>query len=269
MRFFRTAALLYLKGRFILMNILFLICFALGILCLLYYGIITVYAGLGTAFAWFWLCAGLGLLILSFIISYMIKHEIKLPNFWRYLLIIVFSAGLCLFFVVEGTVIYYSSREAKPDADYLIVLGAQVRGMTITKSLKKRLDTAVDYLEDSPKTIVIVSGGKGPGEDISEAEAMKQYLISEGIDQTRIIMENQSTNTEENIRFSKKLMEGYNPTVAIVTNGFHVFRSTSIAKKQGLSGVQGIAAPSDKILVINYYVREAVGVLKDFLFGNI
>jgi uncharacterized SAM-binding protein YcdF (DUF218 family) len=251
------------------MNILFGVCLLLGLLCLLYYGIITVYAGLGTAFAWFWICAGLGFLILSFIIRYMIKNEIKLPSFWRYILITVFSAGLCLFIIIEGTIIYYSSREAKPDADYLIVLGAQVRGMTITKSLKKRLDTAAGYLEDSPKTIVIVSGGQGPGEDVPEAEAMKRYLITKGIDETRIIMEDQSTNTEENIRFSRKLMKGDNPTAVVVTNGFHIFRSLSIAKKQGLSGAQGLAAPSDKILVINYYIREAAGVLKDFLFGNI
>lgn len=251
------------------MGIVYGICLILGLLCLLYYGIITVYAGLGTAFAWFWLCAGIGLLILGFIINYMIKNEIKLPNFWRYLLTIIFSAGICLFIIVEGTIIYYSSREAKPDADYMVVLGAQVRGTIITKSLKKRLDTAAAYLEDSPKTTVIVSGGKGTGEDISEAEAMKRYLIAKGIEETRIITEDQSTNTVENIRYSRKLMKGNNPTVAIVTNGFHIFRSVSIAKKQGLSEAQGLAAPSDKILIINYYVREAVGVLKDFLFGNI
>jgi vancomycin permeability regulator SanA len=64
-------------------------------------------------------------------------------------------------------------------------------------------------------------------------------------------------------------MEDENTSVAIVTNGFHIFRSVSIAKKQGLSQAQGLAAPSDQILTLNYYVREVVGVLKDFVFGNI
>jgi uncharacterized SAM-binding protein YcdF (DUF218 family) len=251
------------------MGILFALCLLSGILCLLYYGVITIYAGLSTAFAWFWLCAGAGLIILSIIINYLIKHEIKLPNMLRYLIITVVSVGLCIFLIIEGTIIYYSARKAEPGADYLIVLGAQVRGTVITKSLKKRLDTALDYLQDNPKTIVIVSGGKGIGEDISEAEAMKNYLTAKGIEASRIIEENQSTNTNENILYSRKLMKGENPSVTIVTNGFHVFRALSIARKQGLTEIQGLAAPSDRILVINYYVREVVGVLKDFVFGNI
>ncbi|HWT75682.1 MAG TPA: YdcF family protein [Mobilitalea sp.] len=252
-----------------MMSILFGICLIFGILCLFYYGIITVYAGAGTAFAWFWICAGIGLIILGFVIRYIIKHEIKIPDLIRYLIIVVISAGICIFVILEGILIFYSSKEADPHADYLIVLGAQVRGTTITKSLKKRLDTALDYLEDNPKTLVIVSGGKGAGEDISEAEAMQGYLLSKGITKDRIILEDKSTNTNENIRFSKLLMKDQNASVAVVTNGFHIFRSISIAKKQGLPQIQGLAAPSDRILTINYYVREAVGVLKDFVFGNI
>jgi uncharacterized SAM-binding protein YcdF (DUF218 family) len=199
----------------------------------------------------------------------MIKNGIKLPNFWRFLVVITVSISFCLFLILEGTIIYYSAKKADPGADYLIVLGAQVRGTTITKSLKKRLDTAIDYLEDNPETVVIVSGGQGTGEAVSEAEAMKKYLVLKGIKASSIITEDKSTNTNENIRFSRNLMKGDNSSVVIVTNGFHIFRSLSIARKQGLSGVQGLAAPSDRILVINYYIREAVGVLKDFLFGNI
>lgn len=224
---------------------------------------------MGTAFAWFWVCAGIGFLLLAIIIRYVTKHDIKLPDPLRYLIIIGVTIGVGVFLFLEGTIIFYSGRKADTDADYLIVLGAQVRGTTITKSLKKRLDTAADYLADNPETMVIVSGGQGTGEDISEAEAMYRYLKQKGITDDRILIEDQSTSTEENIRFSKKLMEDQNASVAIVTNGFHIFRSISIAKKQGLSQVQGLAAPSDQILTLNYYVREVAGVLKDFVFGNI
>ncbi|HHV09746.1 MAG TPA: YdcF family protein [Clostridiales bacterium] len=251
------------------MSLLFGICIVLGILCLLYYGLITIYAGIGTAFAGFWIFAGLGLLLLGCILKYMLNHNIKLPSILNYIVTAAVAIGLCIFILVEGTIIYYSNQDAEAGADYAIVLGAQVRGTTITKSLKKRLDTALEYLEDNPQTQVIVSGGQGPGEDITEAEAMRIYLEEGGIAPERIIKEESSTNTAENIRYSKLLMEGEAPDLVIVTNGFHVFRAISIARKQGLPQAQGLAAPSDQILTLNYYIREAAGVLKDFLVGNI
>lgn len=251
------------------MGLLFVGCFILGLLCLVYYGVIIVYAGASTAFAWFWLLAGVGLLMLGFIIRYRISHELKLPELLRYVIFTVFTAGFCLFLVLEGAIIYHSTRRADPGVDYLIVLGAQVRGTTVSKSLKRRLDTASDYLLENKETRVIVSGGQGSGEDISEAEAMYRYLVTKGIAADRILKEDQSTNTEENIRYSRKLMDSETATVAVVTNGFHVFRSTGIAKKQGLVQIQGLAAPSDPILTVNYYIREAVGVLKDFVIGNL
>jgi uncharacterized SAM-binding protein YcdF (DUF218 family) len=112
------------------------------------------------------------------------------------------------------------------------------------------------------------AGGRGPGEDITEAEAMKQYLTANGISENRILKEEQSTNTNENIIFSKELIQKENAAVAVVTNGFHVFRATGIAKKQGLLNIQGLSAPSDARLLINYYVREVLGVIKDKLAGN-
>ena len=93
-------------------------------------------------------------------------------------------------------------------------------------------------------------------------------MIENGIDEDRILMEDKSTNTNENILYSKKLISKDNAKVALVTNGFHVFRSVSIAKKQGLTNIQGLSAPSDKILTISYYVREVFGVVKYFVFGN-
>ena len=104
--------------------------------------------------------------------------------------------------------------------DCIIVLGAQVKGIKITDSLKRRLDRAVRYLREFPETKVIVSGGKGPGEDITEADAMGDYLISCGIDPGRIVRENRSASTRENLRYSGKYTDPEHDSVGIVTNGF-------------------------------------------------
>lgn len=139
----------------------------------------------------------------------------------------------------------------------------------MSKALKRRLDTALIYLNDNPDSKIIVSGGQGKGEEISEALAMKNYLVSMGINEMRIMMEDQSTNTEENIRFSQSFINGKNQKIVVVTNKFHVFRATLIAKKQGMINVEGLGAPTDDILVIHYHVREFFAIVKDKIVGNI
>lgn len=96
--------------------------------------------------------------------------------------------------------------EAPNDADYMILLGAKVKGTEPSYSLQYRIDKAAEYLKTHEQTIVIVSGGKGKGEDISEARAMKKGLMKQSIAEQRIIMEDRSTNTDENIEFSKSLI---------------------------------------------------------------
>ncbi len=92
------------------------------------------------------------------------------------------------------------------NADYLIILGARVKGSVPSLSLQYRIDKAAEYLSANKQTVAIVSGGKGPGEEISEAKAMQQGLIAQGIEEARIMMEDKSTTTHENIVFSKELI---------------------------------------------------------------
>lgn len=250
------------------MRIINYLVLAIGIFSLIYYGRIISYAGAGSSFSWFWLFVGIFCTGLFVVIGYMLKKNIHLPQPVRYILAFLVIAGVCIFIIIEGLIIYSANKDADPNMDYLIVLGAQIRGTRITNSLRKRLEAAEVYLKENPETLVIVSGGKGPGEDISEAEAMKGYLITNGINEKRILMEDQATNTVQNILYSKELIDKVNAKVAVVTNGFHVYRSVSIAKKQGMTNVQGLSAPSDPVLFISYYVREVLGVMKDFAFGN-
>ena len=165
-------------------------------------------------------------------------------------------------FIGCGTFFHTSMyTDGRGGLDYIIVLGAQVRKDGPSPVLKYRLDKAVEYLNENPDTVCIVSGGQGSNEPWTEAEGMAQYLQEKGIDTARILTEDQSQTTEQNITNSKMLMkEG--ASVGIVTNNFHVFRALQIAKKYGLSDVCGIAADSTPKYLPNNMLREFFGEMK-------
>lgn len=145
--------------------------------------------------------------------------------------------------------------------EYLIVLGAQVRGTYITNSLRRRLDTACRVWKQHPEIKIIVSGGKGRGEDISEAEAMSGYLLQSGIKENKILKEDCSSSTRENLMFSKKLITDESSSVGIVTNDFHIYRSLFLARECGFQQVCGIPASTNRVLFMNYMVREFFAIL--------
>ena len=97
---------------------------------------------------------------------------------------------------------------------------------------------------------------------------MKRYLVEKGIKSERIIVENASVNTVENIKNSSEYLDKENNKVGIVTNNFHVFRGVSIAKKTGFTHVQGIVATSNPFYLPNNMLRESFGIVKDLLVGN-
>lgn len=148
---------------------------------------------------------------------------------------------------------------------WIIVLGAQVRGRKITDSLKRRLDCALAYLTEHPDVHVIVSGGQGKGEEVTEAYAMAQYLENAGIDSGRIVQEDASVNTLENLKFSGKLIEDADAPVGIVSNNFHVYRGCRYAKHAGFKNPFPIAASCHPLLFPNYFVRECFAVWKLWL----
>ena len=252
------------------MNILKYLLGLLGLFSVIYCFVMLIYSGPSTSFLPFFI--GLGAVCIggSFILHLLLKHHVIIPRIIKMGISTLIWTGVILFIIVEAFILKAASEKPENGADYVIVLGAQVRGTRLTKSLRYRLDTAVEYLTENPNTKVIVSGGQGNGEDISEAEAMKRYLVSCGIDEALIIMEDQSTNTFENIQYSKNHMKdsGYGQKVIVVTNKFHLYRAVAIAKNQNLE-VQGLGAPCDKILAINYYVREFFAVVKYKLSGAI
>lgn len=187
----------------------------------------------------------------------------------------VFFAAYILytaFMLVMGTLIYTSAHdEPENGADALIVLGCGIHGERVSLTLSYRLDRAIEYLNENPNTLVVVSGGQGSGEDISEAEAMRRYLEAHGIAAERIIKEDKSTSTEENFIFSREILEGLFPNgakYAFVTTNFHVMRAELVAKKLGFE-VNGFGAKDVYYTAPNNYMREALAVAYYKLTGKI
>ncbi len=250
------------------MELLFWCALLLGIFCILYYTIIVLYSGKRVNFSWIWILGGIGCIIGAILIRYLIDNKFPIPIWLIDLAYTLIVITMIVFFSLEGMLLFSSHHKAGRGMDYLLVLGAQISENKVTKNLSKRLDTAIAYLNENPDTLVIVSGGRGTKELPSEAAAMKAYLLKQGIDQVRILTEEQSVNTTGNMKYSKELMRE-NATVAIVTNGFHIFRSTRLARKQGINQVFALVAPTDKVMCLHYYVREAAGILKDGVLGNL
>ena len=172
--------------------------------------------------------------------------------------------GLIYVGFLQFKISQYSRVEAPKNADYVIVLGARVKGTVPSLAFASRINAAAKYLKENKDTIVIASGGKGSGEDISEAECIKRELVKQGISETRVILENHSTDTYENINFSKKLIPPNANVGLVVTNNFHLYRAISIARDQGLD-VQGLPAKTPRKAVIKSYTREYLAITKYYL----
>ena len=152
--------------------------------------------------------------------------------------------------------------------EYIIVLGAHVQGTRLTLALLERTRRALQYLEENPETKAVLSGGQGEGEDISEAQAMCNYLVEHGIDRERLILEGRSTNTTENLKFSLEII-GLDHSVGVVTNNFHVFRGTAIGKKCGCKEIYPIPSRYRSWRLLIYIPREILAIIKDKIMGNL
>ncbi|MCL2364311.1 MAG: YdcF family protein [Defluviitaleaceae bacterium] len=194
----------------------------------------------------------------------------KLPK-WVHMTVIL----ACLIPIVFSTFLaVYGNRDVPYEAevDVVIVLGAGLRGEEPGTHLAARLDAAAEFLHRDPHAMVIVSGGYGINATISEAEAMARYLIALGIAPDRIRLENRSTSTYENLRFSLEIMENYfyNPhgtTAVVVTNQFHIYRATRQARRLGMTAVVPLGAPTPRSGVLSNYFREMLAVVNFWVFS--
>lgn len=242
---------------------------AVGILSVLYCISIMLFTGFGSLFFLMWAVIGVGFFFLAGCVHFHVWK--KLPKLLRRMFLAGAVFDLALFVCFEGLIISGFGREGKENLDYVIVLGAQVHKSGPSKVLKMRLDAAYEYAVENPDTLLVVSGGQGGNEPFSEAKGMYDYLVKRGLEENRIIMEDRSTNTYENLTLSKEILDslgGEKAEVGIVSNNFHIYRAVQLAKHNGYERVWGIAAPSDPYLQANNMLREFFGVLKDFLTGH-
>lgn len=181
------------------------------------------------------------------------------------------AAALIAFAAVETPIIAAAATDAPSGCEYIIVLGAGLHGTTPSLSLTDRLEAALEYLEENPETKAIVSGGQGPGENMTEAEAMGIWLEARGIAPERIIEEREATSTAENLEYSFGIIldRGDEPDAgtAIVTSEYHLYRAKLMAKDMGVE-VSGIAGHTSRLtLMINYFIREAFAAAYYWIFG--
>ncbi|MCZ2260849.1 YdcF family protein [Sporosarcina sp. G11-34] len=151
--------------------------------------------------------------------------------------------------------------------DYAIILGAKVNGEIASLSLRYRLDAALDYANQYPHVRLILSGGQGVGEHISEGEAMKKYLMEKGIDEHRLLVESASTSTYENILYSKELMPPTVESVTIITSDYHLERSKRIAQSLDLQ-TDVVAAKTPKVVEQKLRLRERLALIKTAIIGK-
>ena len=207
----------------------------------------------------------------AFFAALLILRRFAPAGLWRVILILV-CLGLMYFCTVEIPIVKNSFTDKDCERDYLIVLGAAVHGDVPSLALTHRLEGALEYMEKHPDSTAIVSGGKGDGENITEAQCMRDWLLAHGIDSTRIIMEDKATSTMENLQFSFDIIRsrGHEPdgNIAIVSSSYHLYRAKCMAKILGAeaAGVRGnMGYP---IYMLNCYIREAFGVTHLWVFGR-
>lgn len=207
--------------------------------------------------------------------QYYHPYEGKRKPLWLKVLLGLILAGVLAFGALFGAVLYGSYDHVQGDPQVMIILGCQVKPWGPSILLQDRLDKALDYLEDHPDLTVVVSGGQGPDEHISEAQCMYDYLTEHGVDGDQILMEDQAHNTVENLRYTVDLLveEGYDPTadVVVVSNGFHLTRVRMLWSRVcgGDYNLSTLAAPSSHVPSrLKMYIREPLALVKSFVFDR-
>lgn len=255
---------------------MFIIFFVLAAICLVYYFSLVSYSGTGTPFSEAWIYATIACVLCGLCLAIPVVRDFlfRLPKWLKVSFFTVIGAGVLLFVVLLVNVLTGFNDYPDDDTDCVIVLGAKIRGENVTRALADRLDAAYDYAskEGNEDVIIIVSGGQGDDEVTTEAKVMKQYLVDKGMDEERVLMEDKSVNTKQNLTFSYEIIKekiGEDAKIAICTSNFHVYRATLLAKNMEIENVSGLAAYTKPILLPNSTVRECLALVKEWMIGNI
>lgn len=247
------------------LRIFFIVLSAFMILWYLISGIINIGSIFGIVF---FLCIGARAIYSKKV--YEFYQKCKSTRVKRIIIEIVslICAAVVMYFISLTLFMVYCAHRAPKDGATVVVLGCQVNGNTPSVMLEERIKTAYNYLSDNPDAKCVVSGGKGENENISEAECMYNELVKLGIDKSRIYIEDKSTDTYENIKFSEKVISenGLNNNIAVVSDGFHQMRVAIITQKLGYS-CGAISASTPFYLLANFSTREMLALTKEIVFN--
>lgn len=222
----------------------------------------------GTIFVY---AVGIGVLLLYIVKTLYKMTGKRVYKTWQTVIAAAFLLFFLSFVVVEALVLSEMNSDDidVSTVDFVVVLGAGLNGTEPSLTLKNRLDAAYRFVR-SHDIPVIVSGGQGKGEEISEAEAMGRYLIQKGISPQRLIYEDRSASTVQNLLFSKQIMRDKgitNPKIVIVTSDYHMFRAKFLAQRMQMDA-SGVTSTSPVFLRINYMIREYFAVCVTFFTGG-
>lgn len=242
-------------------KVFFIINIILSIISFLY-GISILNVNSGTLFYLIWFLISTFFIIIDLLIYFKVFERYRV---FKKIFIWVCSIGICIFLVILSLIISKMNVKPVKNLDYIIVLGAQVKESGPSVVLRYRLDRAISYLKENDNTLVIVSGGQGVNEKTTEASVMKEYLVNNGINENRIIIEDKSNTTKENLINSKKITRD-NKSIGIVTNNFHMYRALLIGNKYKVNAV-GIPSKSNSYYLPNNLLREVFAYIKFIILG--
>ncbi|MEN8907227.1 MAG: YdcF family protein [Clostridiales bacterium] len=195
----------------------------------------------------------------------------NLFNFGKKIIKIFFIMWLISFLIITSFIIKEANDDEIKEIDFIIILGGGIKKNEPSKTLKKRLELGEHYSKKFPKSNIYVSGGKGIGEDITEAEAMKKYLTDNGVNRKRIFEEGRATSTFENLKFTKELLKEDRKDykkVLIITSDFHMLRSKFIARRIGFKAY-GKCSNVPFYLYPNMFLREYLALIKTYIFDRV
>lgn len=239
---------------------------AAGTVCLLYGITVISIIGTGDLFSWFYPVLGAVLLAVSVFWPSDQKRGVR----GRKIFSAVAAFCAAVFLVTEAGMFACGKMKPESSADYVILLGTQVRPDGPSVEYRARLEEAYAYLLEDPGSMLIATGGKGSNEVVSEAEGARQYLSRKGISEERIILEDRSVNTAQNLTFAAEILKemGEDPgeiRVVIVSSEFHLLRARYLASRLGFSHVSSTGSRGVAILLPHFYTREFFALVKDVL----
>ena len=263
--------------------------FILGILCGIYGTVVIFMAGFLELQNYIWYVFAFVFFALGKLIKLYLNKRIPL---WSVVSVCTLATLGILIFIITVAVIRLSiPKSDEKSLDFLVVLGAKTDFEKKESDTKYRLEKTIDYINENPYTMIIISGGMQKNGKIESLE-MADYLIERGIDRENILVEVESHNTRENLIYTLALLDKYNDdikrnkdfiirndigpvtvvearpqTIGILTNDFHIFRAMQVAKKLGYTQVYPISASSDKILYLHMLLRETFAILKYKFLG--